>query len=344
MENKRILYLDELRIIAMIAVIVIHTASQNWHEFTPDTMAWNVFNLSDSAARFAVPLFCMISGALFLNPEKEVPVRKLYAVHIRRMLTAFVFWSLFYAAVYTVRYHWTAGQFLHAFLSGSYHLWFLYMIIGFYVTVPVLRKITESESLTDYFLLVTLVYTFLIPVLFRLPYVSQLKDAFYENTHFYLTLGYTGYFVLGYRLFHTELNRKTQIVCYILGILGFLATALCTKYASLRSGQLVETFYEPVSLNVLLEAAAVFVFGKYVLSKWKPDDKLRTWIHKAADCSFGAYLVHIIVLDVLHKIGLTTVTFHPAVSVILIVILTTLISFGISFVLNRIPGIRRNIV
>ena len=176
MKTRRILYLDILRIIAVIAVIVTHTAAQNWHEFAPTTGTWDVFNLFDSAVRFAVPLFCMISGALFLNPEKEVPVKKLYRVHIRRMVTAFIFWSLFYAAVYTVRYHWSLQQFLYAFFSGSYHLWFLYMIIGFYVSVPVLRKIMKSRKLTDYFLCITLVYTFLIPVLFHLPYVSRLIE------------------------------------------------------------------------------------------------------------------------------------------------------------------------
>ena len=71
METKRILYLDYLRIIATIAVILIHTASQNWHEFAPDTVTWNTLNLFDSVARFAVPLFCMISGALFLNRSRN---------------------------------------------------------------------------------------------------------------------------------------------------------------------------------------------------------------------------------------------------------------------------------
>lgn len=344
METKRILYLDYLRIIATIAVILIHTASQNWHEFAPDTVTWNTLNLFDSAARFAVPLFCMISGVLFLNPEKEVSVRKLYAVHIRRMVTAFLFWSLFYAVIYKVRYHWSFEQFLYSFLSGSYHLWFLYMIIGFYVSVPVLRKITESRKLTEYFLIITLVYTFLVPILFRLPYVSSLRDAFYENTHFYLTLGYTGYFVLGYWLANIELNKSMRIVCYVIGILGFAVTAGFTRLVSLWSGELIETFYEPVSLNVLMEATGVFVFGKYVLSRWEPKETVRAWVIKLADCTFGVYLVHIIVLDFLHKIGLTTVTFNSAFSVILIVFLTAVISFGISYVMNRIPFVKKTIV
>ena len=344
METKRILYLDYLRIIATIAVILIHTASQNWHEFAPDTVTWNTLNLFDSAARFAVPLFCMISGALFLNPEKEIPVKKLYTVHIKRMVTAFLFCSLFYALIYKVRYHWTMEQFVYSFFTGSYHLWFLYMIIGFYVSVPVLRRITESKSLTDYFLLVTLIYTFLVPILFRLPYVCQLKDAFYENTYFYLTLGYTGYFLLGYKLYRTELNKKKQMLCYGIGILGFLVTALMTRYVSLLNGTSIETFYEPISLNVLMEVIGVFTFGKYVLSKWEPSEQVGIWVRKLSDSSFGAYLVHVFVLDVLHRFGLTTVTFNSAISVILIVLIASIIAFAVSYILGRIPLFRKTIV
>lgn len=66
--NNRILSLDITRIVAVLAVVMIHssarfiTESKTAYEFT----AGNIF---DTIARIGVPLFIMISGALmfFLN-------------------------------------------------------------------------------------------------------------------------------------------------------------------------------------------------------------------------------------------------------------------------------------
>ena len=151
-----------------LQVILIHTASQNWHEFAPDTVTWNTLNLFDSAARFAVPLFCMISGALFLDPEKrDSRSRNCILCILSRMVTAFLFWSLFCADIRKCRITGQWNSFVYSFFTGSYHLWFLYMIIGFYVSVPFLRRITESKPLTDYFLLVTLIYKNTVKFVYR---------------------------------------------------------------------------------------------------------------------------------------------------------------------------------
>ena len=227
--------------------------------------------------------------------------------------------------------------------------WFLSSLVSVYDYRFLYICANSSENnrirtVNRFFLLITLVYTFLIPILFRLPYISRLKDVFYENTYFYLTLGYTGYFVLGYRLSRTELTIKQQIACYVIGIFGFLVTAGMTRHFSLLIGESVETFYEPISLNVLMEAVGIFVFGRFVLSGWKPSDRFCAWISKLPDCSFGAYLTHVFVLDVLHKIGLTTVTFNSAVSVILVVIIASCISFAVSYFLGCIPVFRKTIV
>ena len=61
--KKRIYYFDVLRVIACLAVIMIHTSGtyvlRNFRTFN----FW-VRNLFDSLSRIAVPLFVMISGAL----------------------------------------------------------------------------------------------------------------------------------------------------------------------------------------------------------------------------------------------------------------------------------------
>lgn len=95
--SNRTLYFDILRIIATFAVIFLHTSSGSWNmeDFNFD---WNVRNVYDSAVRWCVPVFVMISGALFLNPEKHISIKKLYTKNIFRIITAFFIWSTIYSA------------------------------------------------------------------------------------------------------------------------------------------------------------------------------------------------------------------------------------------------------
>ena len=96
--NSRKYYLDYLRVSATFAVMSLHIAADNWLNAGVRSFEWQVFNFYDSLVRFGVPVFVMISGALFLNPDKYIPVKKLYTKYIFRIAAAFVFWSFLYAA------------------------------------------------------------------------------------------------------------------------------------------------------------------------------------------------------------------------------------------------------
>ena len=71
-KSERVLYLDAIRGAATIAVIILHIATQNFY-INPHEPAWNIFNLIDSGVRWGVPVFVMISGALFL--EKDISIK-----------------------------------------------------------------------------------------------------------------------------------------------------------------------------------------------------------------------------------------------------------------------------
>ena len=60
-------YLDCLRVVAIISVIIIHVSAQNWYTTDVSSFAWQFFNLTDSLVRWAVPLFVMISGVVVLE-------------------------------------------------------------------------------------------------------------------------------------------------------------------------------------------------------------------------------------------------------------------------------------
>ena len=63
-------WIDYLRVIAIIAVITIHSTTSFYARFGEIGMLdWWLANLLNSASRFAIPLFVMISGALLLGRD-----------------------------------------------------------------------------------------------------------------------------------------------------------------------------------------------------------------------------------------------------------------------------------
>ena len=342
--NSRKYYFDSLRVTAIFAVMILHIAADNWLEASVRSFEWQVFNFYDSLVRFGVPVFVMISGALFLNPDKYIPVKKLYTKYIFRIAAAFVFWSFLYAA----RMYMKTGDIVAAvshFLAGHYHLWFMYMIIGLYMIVPFVRQIAESKALTKYFLVLALIFALILPEaadvisVFSEKWAESLRNIIRYELYVYFAAGYTGYFLLGYVLDRADISPKLERMIYLAGIIGAGMTILMSSYASLLKNEPQGLFYNELSVNVLLESAAVFVFFK---QHYNHENKI---VLKLSQYSFGAYLVHALILALMREYtGLHTLTFSPVISVPVIAVIVFIISFIISAILNHIPVLKKYIV
>lgn len=339
--KNRVFYMDFLRIAATFAVVVLHVAASLWSKADLSSSAWMVSNIFDSSTRWAVPVFVMISGALFLPPRK-INIQDIYKKYILRILISFVVWSAFYALVNNYP-EFTLSGLLTSFVCGAYHMWFLFMIVGLYMITPFLRKIAESDKLTNYFLVLSLIFTFFIPSILKIPQLAK-AQTLVDNVHFHFTLGYSSYFVAGYFFSHTNLHKRTRIFIYILGIIGLSMTIGLTAYRSFRLGEPNSDFYDNFSIGVLLQSIAIFTFAKYRERRELSNRKASILIH-LSKCSFGAYLVHVFVLTVLNKVfGLQASSFTPVLSIPATAIIATVISFLTSYVINKIPVLNKYIV
>ena len=339
-DDKRIEYLDLLRIIAIFTVVLLHVAAQNWTKVDARSFEWNVFNVFDSISRWAVPVFVMISGTLFLN--KDYTLKELWLKKILRIIIVYFFWALAYSIICGDR---TFGSILNNTINGWYHLWFLFMIAGLYMVTPILKKIIESEQITKYFLIVTFFITFLIPTL--LNFITLFNNEWINNIvkmlnshieEINICFGYTSYFVLGYYLNKKDISKKNRIIIYILGIVGAVSTILLMKASINDAGEATGKYYSNFSLNILLEAIAVFVFAKY-------NFKTNKFVKEVSKYSFGIYLVHAMILNELYtKFNITTCSFYPLVSVPIITIAVFIVSTIISAIINQIPILKKYIV
>ena len=348
-------HLDYLRVFASIAIILLHVAAQNMNYVELAGTEWNIYNFCNGLSRWGVPVFVMISGALFL--PREIPAKTLYKKYIPRMVITYVVWSAFYAIVdpigkliFTEGYQISLLEIVGNFISGAVHLWFLPMIIGLYMCIPLIKPLTKNDNLIKYFLGLSFVFCFIktqselvatyllngsIATLF------QNINTIFHNFHLDFVFGFSSYFILGFYLNKTDMTKKHRMIIYILGVIGFMLTVLLNLLASKNAGKSSEAFYSATSVNVLLMSVAVFVWFKY---NAKGNNKLNKIIIKLSKYSFGAFLVHIFILQVFHSFGIQSTNFHPVLSVSTITIATTIASYLISLILNKIPVIKKYIV
>ena len=73
--NDKKEWISLLRVIATIAVVILHVASPILNQYNDIMISyWHVGNVYDSMVRFSVPLFFMVSGVLLLNKDYELLV------------------------------------------------------------------------------------------------------------------------------------------------------------------------------------------------------------------------------------------------------------------------------
>lgn len=346
--SQRVVCYDALRVAATFAVVALHLSAQHWADTDIYSTAWQAFNLYDSLVRWTVPVFVMISGVFFLAGTQSL--RQILRKNVLRIVTAFIFWSALYAAYAYFFNKCALSTAVTLFFSGHYHMWFLFMIVGLYLIVPLLRPIAQNETLLRYFLLLALVFNFLLPQLgallslFSWPlYSSYLSLSGMLYYHF--TLGFAAYFMLGRYLSRKELSPKAARWCYALGVAGLIVTVVMTSYASRRLGTATVLFYNYDSVSVLLMCLAVFVFARRHLNFPSLGEKGHARIRALSRWSFGAYLVHPLFIETFDQfLGVNTLSCNAFFSVPLLTLLIGALSFLVSALLSRVPIVNKYFV
>lgn len=340
--NNRVVYVDLLRVTAAFSVVLLHVAAGNWGNAALGTYEWNVFNFYDSLARFSVPIFVMVSGMFLLNPDKHVSCKDIYSKYILRIITAFISWSFLYAIYTNISNYDTFNkqEFIKSFIFGHYHLWYLYMIVGLYIITPLLRKIVTDKKATEYFLLLSLIFTFILPITIKLFSLIDL-DLFIKKFDLHFIVGYVGYYIGGYYINNYEFNKNKRNIIYIAGVLGLVCTYVFTHILSLQTGKADSTFYSYFSPNVMIVSIALFLFFKYEVSKIKFNQSAVKIIYMLSECSFRIYLVHDFFNMFILKSGINTLNYNPVWSVPAVATTVFAGSLAASYIIGKTPLVKR---
>jgi surface polysaccharide O-acyltransferase-like enzyme len=329
MAIPKVQYLDNLRVTATLAVLLIHSAANVLLSFgkIPES-SWWFANLYNGGFRYAVPIFVMLSGALLLPREEEIG--SFFKKSFLRIIVPF----LFYNSIFAI-FNWQVRQsgrpqsltwiFKQFFEGASYHFWYIYMIVGVYLFIPIIGAWVRQarESHLQFFL-----GMWLVTILF-------------DNSHFpglslpvklpYFT-GYIGYLVLGYYL---AKHTFSKLFAWSLFVIGTIWTMQGTYLQSLEDGKFYGLLYANFSPSVVMSTAGLFMLFKSYEMTIPGTIALRDWI---SSHSYGIYLIHIIVLFYLVKIKIYGAMWHPSIGIPLTAFTCLLISGAIVWLLRRIPG------
>lgn len=343
-KGTRIYYLEVLRAVAALAVVALHLSSVNWYGYI-GSFNWIVFTVIAGAMRFCVPVFFMISGALFLRRDKEVLVKKMYQKNIFRMFVFLVFWAFLYQ-IYQLCVGQAEGNMVLTAVKNiikgdvSVHLWFVYAIIGIYILIPVLKVFTDHADKKQliYSLIIVFIITSIVPVLRQSSWIGiRIIILNFDKLSIGGLGSYIGYVLLGHYLYTYNFSKNGKYIVYVMGIAGMIFTILITIYKCMSGNTCDETYFSYAMPNVALWSMAVFVFFKNTCAQ---EGRMARFVRYLSDISLGIYGSHLLIIFLLQNMGLSTLSFNALLSVPALYVLVMVICVAAVSLLRKIPFLR----
>ena len=344
-KSNRIVYMDVLRVIACFSVIMIHSSARYVVKDIGSFNFW-VGNIFDGLARIGVPLFIMISGALMLDKNYQFSTQKIIK-HIIRMIVFFVFWSALYCifnivgSIIIEHESIDITKIIVSLIKGHYHLWFVYLIIGLYLIVPLLRLWVNdtNKKYVEYFIILSIIFTYIIPQIISIGsnysnLFEHINDIIERKLSLKYVGGFTTYFILGWYINNYELNNKRII--YILGLFGVLITIMGTYILSNTTGKALQ-MYGNLYINVLFQTVAVFVIIK---DKFK-NMHTNNIINSISKYSLGIYAIHALIVTIMYRIIEKVNIDFALINIPVVFIVSVVFSYLISFILSKIPVLKK---
>ncbi|MDI7743216.1 acyltransferase family protein [Lysinibacillus fusiformis] len=335
-QKEQIVYIDFLRIFAAFAVVLLHTSAPLLVRIAENnTEHFIQGNIINSATRWSVPIFFMISGALLLNSKRDFDLTFFLKKRFSKILIPFLFFSVFYFVMDSPNLdiqHFIVGLANNGIAT---HLWFFYALIAVYLFAPILIVFVKqsSEKINIYILIVWFILCSIV------PFINNMMPLFKIN-NFGVFGTYLGYFLLGYVLFNRSFKKIERFVIYFLGILGYLMTLLGTHFYSMRADNFFSILYEYNSPNVLIMSIAIFVFFKYAFNFKMKSTKLLT---KISALTFGVYLLHPLFLKYVRESSNLNYLYEDRllITIPFIAIAVFIICVILSYIISIIPILKK---
>ena len=280
MKTERIVFLDYLRTVACFMVIMVHTCECFYFNLDGINFANNADRLwvsfVDSALRSCVPLFVMTSAYL-LVPLKD-DILKFFKHRFTRVFIPFIVWSMIYSLLPMTwgEIDWNESKsllatFTYNFSSNAIHFWYIYMLIGLYVFMPIispwLKVVGKNEEL--FFLAIWFASTFMNYIKLIVPGGEIFGECSWNDFHMlYYNAGYIGYLIMAHyiRTYVDWSWNKTLKIAIPMFLVGYAISVLGFYEFSQTSTDpyIVEQFWRFCTPNCAMMTFALFIVFKKI--------------------------------------------------------------------------------
>lgn len=274
---------DLLRIISSIAVITIHVSVSYLNAITDDSILGNIYvdNIDISClynvlSRFAVPCFLMLSGAFILSDNRNGDYKFFYKKSLNNIGIHTIIFSILYflysqllAIAFVILKEGSLNELflpIKSFLAGEpyYHMWYLYMLIGVYLMVPVAIRLKQDIG-EKFFCRFTVIFLILASL-------SVWTSTYKLKWNIGLSFCYLGYFFVGYIIRKWSYRHKNNLKGILLFVAGILIELLM---AYLRYCQLIGKAIIKVNVIApycpLVVVASILIFMGFSMMNIKKD-------------------------------------------------------------------------
>ncbi len=301
MSTKRENNYDLLRIIATFAVIMLHVSAEYVNALTSETMygKYDVTHIGvicfyNVISRFAVPCFIMLSGAFILADERNGSYKYFYAKIFRSIGIPTIVFSILYflysvlqrviAIIYRGDALDTLLDPLTDWIKGEpyYHMWYLYMMAGVYLLVPIIIKVKKDLGEKSFEVAAWLFLALATASLWTSTYKLKWNIGF--------SFCFLGYFMIGYVLRQKSISAKSTskaCVCILAGLLLEVALSVVKQEQVSRGiadSELEYSLIEPY--NPFIVIASLLIFWGFSQIKVKRD------MRELSAITFLIYLFH----------------------------------------------------
>lgn len=366
--QEREVFLDKLRVAATCVVVLHHTITgvMDHEDMSLFPFEMKVFLALLDLICWSVPVFLLISGYLFLNPDRKTSMRDMLTKYCRRILLALFLFGVPYACMeqialeHTFRLGMLGNGFLMVLRGESWaHMWYLYLIFLLYLMTPAAKWQLERIPLPAVYVLsgVLVIISSILPWLAAIlewKYPTDMADGFV-----YLFFYLCGYLFavsgsMGVRAGKAAQDRERNTAgkrlkgcgggasAWILSgtaavlVLGMAAFRLSGSYTARTS------YNHPFAVML-----ALLLFGAGLV--WSRSGRKSTqntgfWKRTAA-LTFAVYLIHPVFLNFFYKfLHITPLDFNIFVSLPLFYLGTLLLSFAAAWAMCRIPALRKYVL
>lgn len=317
---------DIIRILAAFFVIFSHSTDRFVIYTTlKASSAWHIIYYLNTLSRVAVPLFVVLSGYLLLNREKITTVKAFYNKRFSRILYPFIIWLIIY---YWWAQYWDQTTITPNFIfqslwyAGIWHLYFLIIILELYLLTPLLERFNKTKTRRQ--------QTILFWSLIALSVLCSLLVNFHINVQslsLTIFIPYIGYYYAGGYLRDVKVNKLWTVIFLIL---YFILAYITNVIADGNTTTYIIFNFSPTLLPMTL---FLFLALKDIHQHFKKNlfsGRLGKVILYTGRATFGIYLLHYLVLDiVLKEFHLFPWELHAPL--ILWAIVPSIITFAITF-------------